>query len=263
MNFFRTMNRTVGTTLFLLILAATTAADEIAVSAAASLKECLNAVIVLYEKEHPGTKIVPNYAASGVLAKQIENGSPADVFISADEKWMDVLAEKKLIAAETRIKLLKNTLVLIVPLKGNSPVASFADLATDKLKINGLAVGDPKSVPAGTYAMEVFASLNITEQVKPKTVYGASVRAVLAYVALNEVDAGIVYATDAKLFKEKVKVVAAAPEKTHTPVIYPAAVISGGTNTGGGRAFLKYLSSPNVRKVFQEFGFAFPSLNAD
>ncbi|MDR3197141.1 MAG: molybdate ABC transporter substrate-binding protein [Planctomycetaceae bacterium] len=243
-------------TLFLLlVLTCSVRAAEITVSAAASLKDCLNEIIAIYEKDNAGTKIVPNYAASGTLAKQIENGAPADVFISADKQRMTYLAEKKLLVTGTQKQLLLNKVVLIVPKGKNSPITSFADLGTDMLKEQRLAIGDPKSVPAGTYAMEIFKTLNIVDKVIPKIVYGNTVRAVLTYTAQNEVDAGVVYLTDAILMKDKVTVVAEAPANSHTPVIYPAAVTKTGSNLEGGKTFLQFLTSEKSKKVFVKYGF--------
>ncbi|MDR3233340.1 MAG: molybdate ABC transporter substrate-binding protein [Planctomycetaceae bacterium] len=228
---------------------------EINVSAAASLKDCLNEIIALYQKEVPNAAVVANYAASGTLQQQIDNGAPADLFISADKKRMDALEKKQLLVSDSRRDLLHNKVVLIVPKNGKSTITSFKDLGTDKLKERELAIGDPKSVPAGTYAMEIFDFLGITEAVKPKAVLAQTVRAVLAYVAQNEADAGVVYLTDALLMKDKVRIVEEAPEKSHTPTIYPAAVVVTGKNPQGGKSLLDFLLSAPSAAVFKKYGF--------
>jgi molybdate transport system substrate-binding protein len=228
---------------------------EVNVSAAASLKDALNDIIQLYKKANSGDTIVPNYGSSGALLKQIENGAPADVFISADQQRMDTLEKKKLLVADTRKDLLGNSIVLITAKSSKSGVKSFQDLATDKIGSQQLAIGEPKSVPVGTYAMEIFEFLKIKDAVKPKLVFAADVRAVLAYVARNETEVGIVYRTDALIMPEKITVIAEAPAKSHTPIIYPAAITVTGTNPKGGKAFLDFLFSKPAEDVFKKYGF--------
>lgn len=230
-------------------------ADEVNISAAASLKECLNEIIAAYGKKMPNTRIIPNYEASGKLQKQIENGAPVDLFISANQDKMDAVEKKALIKKGSRINLLENKVVLIVPVTKPSVIDSFAALGGDTLKANGLAIGDPKVVPAGAYALEVLAFFKIKEQVLPKVVYAQNVRAVLAYVAQGEVDAGVVYLTDALVMKERVKIVATAPEGSHQPTIYPAAVVTTGANAAGGEAFLAFLKGDVATSIFIQYGF--------
>jgi molybdate transport system substrate-binding protein len=230
-------------------------ADEVNISAAASLKECLNEIIEAYGKKMPNTRIVPNYEASGKLQKQIENGAPVDLFISANQDKMDAVEKKALIKKGSRINLLGNKVVLIVPVAKPRVIDSFAALGSDKLKASGLAIGDPKVVPAGAYALDVLAFFKITDQVLPKVVYAQNVRAVLAYVAQGEVDAGIVYLTDALAMKERVKIIATAPEGSHQPTIYPAAVVTTGANAAGGEAFLSFLKGDEAAQIFITYGF--------
>ncbi|MDR3182880.1 MAG: molybdate ABC transporter substrate-binding protein [Planctomycetaceae bacterium] len=230
-------------------------AAELNLAAAASLKECMNEIIVLYKTAAPNVKVVANYEASGTLQKQIENGAAADVFISANQEKMDILEQKGFTVKETRKNLLKNKVVLIVPKNAASPIKTFADLGSDKLKEKGLAIGDPKVVPAGKYATDIFKTLKIEDKVMPKTVLAQNVRAVLAYVAQQEVDAGIVYLTDAMLMKDKVVVVDEAPEKSHEPTIYPSAVIKTGGSIEDGKSFQQFLFSEKSAALFKKYGF--------
>ena len=230
-------------------------ADEVNISAAASLKECLNEIIEAYGKKMPATRIIPNYEASGKLQKQIENGAPVDLFISANQDKMDAVEKKALIKKGSRVNLLENQVVLIVPCATTNTIDSFAALGSDKLKANGLAIGDPKVVPAGAYALEVLTFFKVKDQVLPKVVYAQNVRAVLAYVAQGEVDAGVVYLTDARVMKESVKIVATAPKGSHQPTIYPAAVVTTGSNAAGGEAFLAFLKGDVATQIFIKYGF--------
>jgi molybdate transport system substrate-binding protein len=244
--------------LFVLILfcaAFTQAATPVYLAAGAGLKDCLNEQIVQYKKVAPDVTVITNYEASGKLQEQIVNGAPIDVFISANQEKMDIIEKKKLLIPGTRKNLVTNKIVLIVPSSGKSPIHCFNCLGQDKLKVKGLAIGDPKVVPAGKYATEIFDFLEITDQVMPKVVLAQNVRAVLTYVAQGEVDAGIVYLTDALLMKDKVEMVAEAPKGSHSPVVFPAAVVVTGDNPDGGKAFLKFLFSPEAEKVFKKFGY--------
>jgi molybdate transport system substrate-binding protein len=216
-------------------------------------------MITIYKTVKPDVEIVPNYEASGTLQTQIENGAAVDVFISANQEKMDLLEKKKLLIPATRKDLLVNKVVLIIPKNSKSPIKSFKDLATAKLKDKGLAIGDPKVVPAGKYATEIFETLGITKDVMPKVVFAQNVRAVLTYVAQQEVDAGIVYLTDALMMTDKVEIVGESPKDSHAPTIYPAAITTTGNNPDGGKDFLKFLSSTEAIKVFKKYGFAMKS----
>ncbi len=228
---------------------------EVNLAAAASLKECMNEIIQQYQQANPAIKIVPNYEASGKLQVQIENGAPADLFISANRDKMNLLEKKGLLQPGTRCDLLENKVVLIVPAGGKLQLAGFQDLASDKLGEKSIAIGDPKVVPAGKYAAEIFKNLKIADAVMPKTVFAQNVRAVLTFVARGEVEAGVVYETDAKLMADKVRVAAQAPAGSHSPVIYPAAVIAAGAAKAEGEKFLAYLKTPAAAAVFQKYGF--------
>lgn len=227
------------------------APDELIISAAASLKDALEDIKPIYNKEKSNIKITYNFGSSGSLQQQIEQGAPVDIFISAAKKQMDALQNKGLLLNDTRKNLLKNQMVLIVP-KNNTTIKTFQDLATDKSK--KLAIGEPKSVPAGQYAQEVLISLGLLNKVKDKVIYAKDVRQVLSYVATGNVDAGFVYLTDAKTSND-VKIVATAPEKSHSPIIYPVAVLKDSKSANQAKAFVRFLSIDKARKIFQKYGF--------
>jgi molybdate transport system substrate-binding protein len=225
--------------------------NEITVSAAISLKDALDEISHLYTSEHPGAEVHFNLGGSGTLQRQIEQGAPVDIFISASPKEMDSLQSQGLLAPDTRRDLVKNSVVLIVP-AGSAGVSSFQDLTKPTVKT--VAVGEPQTVPAGKYAQEVLTHFGIYAQVKPKLVLAKDVRQVLTYVETGNADAGIVYATDAKTSK-KVTVAATASEDSHSPVVYPAALIKSSKNLAGAKMFLEFLSGEKARAVFQKYGF--------
>ncbi len=226
---------------------------DLTVSAAISLKDALDDAKQTYTAANPNVAIVANYGASGSLQLQIEQGAPVDVFLSAAPKQMDALETKGLLLEGTRRDLLRNEVVLIVPKDSTLGISSFQDLTHSNVK--QVAVGEPVTVPAGQYAKEVLTSLGIYDAVNSKAILAKDVRQVLTYVETGNVDAGIVYATDA-MSSTKVKVVATAPAKSHAPVIYPVAVIKASKNPAAARAFLDFLASPPGIAVFQKYGFA-------
>ncbi len=228
-------------------------AVELTVSAAASMQDAMKELEKAYQEEHLNTKIIYNFAGSGTLTQQIKQGAPVDIFISANEKFMDELDTNKLLLPETRKDLLKNDVVLIVPKKDNiTNISNFQQLTNPNIK--RFSIGEPESVPAGQYAREVLTTLKIYEQVKPKTVFAKDVRQVLSYVELGNVDAGIVYATDAKI-SNKVKVVATAPEDSHKPIIYPVAAIKRSKNPEAAKEFIQFLFSNSAKDAFKKYGF--------
>jgi molybdate transport system substrate-binding protein len=227
-------------------------AVTLTVSAAASLKDSMNEIKQLYVKEHPNVTITYNFGSSGTLQQQIEQGAPADVFLSAATKQMNALKDKNLLVNNTIADLLKNDVVLIVPKNSSSNVKSFNDLASDKVK--KIALGEFKSVPAGQYAQQILTNLKLMDKVQPKAIYGKDVKEVLTWVETGNADAGIVYKTDA-LISKKVNIVATAPEGSHKAVVYPAAVIKASKNPTQAKDFLKFLSSDKAKAVFQKYGF--------
>lgn len=223
------------------------------VSAASSLKDAMEEVKTAYESKRDNVTITYNFGSSGSLQQQIEQGAEVDVFVSAAEKQMDALNEKGLILEDTRKDFLENNIVLVVP-AASSAVADFKDLSGEGVR--QVALGDLKSVPAGQYAEEVLTSLGLLDSVRPKAVYGKDVKEVLTWVETGNADAGIVYETDA-LVSDKVKVAAKAPEGSHKPVYYPAAVIKAGKNTDAAREYINFLYGSEAKPIFEKYGFVF------
>lgn len=234
-------------------LASSARAEDVVVFAAASLKESLDEVARQYQARGP-EKILVSYAASSVLAKQIESGAPADLFISADLDWMDYLAARNLIKPATRANLLGNSLVLIAPKDSavSLKLAPGADLA-GALKGGKLAMGDPDHVPAGKYGKAALEKLGLWASVQGSVARAENVRSALAFVARGEAPLGVVYGTDAAAEKA-VKVVNAFPAGSYPPITYPVAETASSTKAGAGR-FLAYLHSAEAKAVFQRFGF--------
>lgn len=222
------------------------------VAAAASLTDALKEINTLYTRGKPNVTITPNFASSGTLQTQIENGAPVDVFISAAATQMDNLQKKEMLLNDTSNNLLNNKVVLIVPIDSTLGITSFNDLVSDKVK--KVAVGDPKSVPAGTYAQQAFDQLGITTQIQPKEVLGGDVRQILTYVEGDNVDAGIVYSTDA-LTSGKVKVVASAPAEINAKIVYSVAVIKASKVPDAAKEYLNFLFSTQAKTVFEKYGF--------
>lgn len=242
-----------ATILFLLLVSCSrptsTVAPSLTISAAASLKDAIAEVQQLYTQQQPVT-ITNNFGASGSLQQQIEQGAPVDIFICAAATQMDALQQKGLIIADTRKNILSNQVVLIAP-KNSHLVSNFKDLTSDR--VQKIALGEPKSVPAGKYGQEVLTFYNIFTQIKPKIIYAKDVRQVLAYVETGNVDAGIVYLTDAKV--SDVKIVAIAPVNSHSQVVYPVAVIKASKNINTAKQFVQFLSSKPASDVFNKYGF--------
>lgn len=223
------------------------------VFAAASMKNALDDVNAAYTKA-TGIKVVPSYAASSALAKQIEGGAPADVFVSADLKWMDYVQEKKAIKNDTRVSLLGNKLVLIAPKDskiGNVTIGQGFDLA--RLAGDGrIATGDVKAVPVGLYAKAALEKLGSWAAAEPKFAMTDNVRAALLLVSRGEAALGIVYATDAKV-DTGVKIIGIFPDGSHPPVTYPvAATATAKPDTAG---YLEFLRSKTAKDIFEKYGF--------
>jgi len=228
-------------------------AENLNVFAAASLKTALDDAAKVW-KTQSGKDILATYGSTATLAKQIAEAAPADIFISADLAWMDDVAKKNLIKPESRKNLVGNTLVLVAATgtELNIDLAKNSNLAT-ALGDEKLAVGDVKSVPAGKYAKAALESLGLWSSVEPNLVMQENVRSALALVARGEAKLGIVYGSDA-VAESKVHVVAGFPEASHTPIVYPAAVIAASTNPDS-QAFLTFLFSKEAQLIFEENGF--------
>lgn len=223
---------------------------EVNISAAASLKDAMEEIKTNFQKRE-NIKIALNLAASGTLQKQIEEGAPTDLFISAGIKQMDVLEDKDLIDKDSRMDLLNNKLVLIVAQEYKDKIKSVEDL----IQLDGkISIGEPGLVPAGYYAKESLISMNLWEKLKDRMVLAKDVKQVLAYVERGEAGAGIVYASDAVQIKDSV-LVETLDEKTHSPIIYPVAIVADGKNKNEAAIFFEYILSEEAKKVFEKYGF--------
>ena len=228
-------------------------AADVMVFAAASLKDALDAIDADWQKA-TGKHATVSYAASSALAKQIDAGAPADIFISADLDWMSYVAQRNLIAADTRHDLLSNSLVLIAPSDSTAKVEIAPGFPLAKLLGGGkLAMADPNAVPAGKYGKAALTKLGVWDSVAGQVAAAENVRACLLLVARGEAPFGVVYRTDAAI-EPKVKIVADFPAESVPPIIYPIAVTASAKNPDA-RAFAAYLSSPAAHKEFERFGF--------
>jgi len=238
-----------------LALSSAASAKDIVVFAAASLKNALDEASAAFQQGGE-TKVLISYAASSTLAKQIESGSPADLFISADLDWMDYLQQRHLIKDATRVTLVGNRLVLIAPADSTVNVEIGAGFGLAGLLGNErLAMADPGAVPAGKYGKAALEKLGVWASVAAKVAPAEDVRAALLLVSRRETPFGIVYATDAAADKG-VRIVAAFPPDSHPPIVYPAAEVAGGANPAAS-AFLEFLKSDRARPFFERQGFTF------
>lgn len=227
---------------------------SLTISAAASLQDSLTAVETAYRASHLTVGFRNNFGSSGTLAREIEEGAPVDVFLSAASGPMDKVVNDGLIAAGTRQDLLRNSLVLITPL--DSRLQGFGELANRSTRL--IAIGDPASVPAGQYAQQTLTALHLYDEVRAKLVLGKDVRQVLTYVETGNADAGLVYATDAQI-SSRVRVAAAAPDSSHDPIVYPAAVVRTSSNPNEARSFTQFLNGPEAKAIFAKHGFTLVS----
>lgn len=229
-------------------------AGEITVSAAASLSNAFRDIAPLFEAANPGTKVQLNFGASGALLAQIAKGAPVDVFASADQETMDQAQAQGRVAAAQRRDVVSNTLVLIVPAAASKTPAALADLAQPGYA--RIAIGLPASVPVGRYTQGALQAAKLWPAVEPKVIGATSVRQVLDYVARAEVDAGFVYATDAVLLRDKVKLALTAPSTK--PILYPVAPLAGAPNAAEAARFVNFLFTPPAQAVFARYGFGKP-----
>ena len=250
------MNRLFGAMLALTVAIAwapARAADAMVVFAAASLTETLNAVGDAYAATGK-SKPTFAYAASSALAKQIENGAPAALFISADEEWMDYLAQRSLIVPSSRVSLLANSLVLIAPAAKPLTLKVEKDFALAKALGGGkLSLADPASVPAGRYAKAALEKLGVWASVEKSVIGSENVRAALAFVERGEAAAGAVYATDAAL-SQKVVVVGPFPADSHPPISYPVAIVAGHDGKDA-QDFRAFMVSDTAKAIYKKFAF--------
>lgn len=229
-------------------------AQELMVSAAASLTNAFKELAPLFEAKHPGSKVLLNFAASDALVQQVAKGAPVDVLACADQESMDKAEAQKLLTAGSRQNFAGNSLVLIVPTDSALTIRSVADLA--QASVTRIAMGNPASVPAGRYTQQALEQGKLWSAVQPKAIYALSVRQSLDYVARGEVDAGFVYNTDAAIQKTKVRVVSSVPSTV--AITYPAAVISSSKNAALAQQFIDFTLSSAGQAVLGQYGFMKP-----
>lgn len=247
--------RLVATALFAVLgWNAPASAEDIVVSAASSLTNAFTELAVQFQQAHPGAKVLMSFAASDVLVQQIVNGAPTDIFASADQKAMDKAVQAKVIDTATRKDFVRNEVVLIVPADDPLKIQSLADLKAASVK--RVAFGNPATVPVGRYTKAALEHTGNWDTVKQHEVLGQNVRQVLDYVARGEVDAGFVFATDAAIMPEKVKVV----EKLASPipVLYPIALVQRDGRHPQAADFLAFILSAQGQAVLAKFGFSQP-----
>jgi len=239
--------------LLLMFMARAASAEEIIVSAAASLTNAFAVVKQKFEASHPGVHVTTNFGASGALLKQMENGAPVDLFCSADQKTMDEAAAKGLIDPATRRNFVKNAVLLVVPADSRLGLKDEKGLAGEGVK--RIALGNPDTVPAGRYTREFLTAAGLWEPLKPKYIMGDNVRQVLDYVVRGEVDAGFVFATDA--FQAGMKVSVVKEAETKTPALYPLAVTKASKKPAA-KAFADFVLGPDGQATLRTFGFMKP-----
>ena len=229
-------------------------AQELMVSAAASLTNAFKELAPLFEAKHPGSKVLLNFAASDALVQQVAKGAPVDVLACADQESMDRAEAQKLLTPGSRQNFAGNSLVLIVPTDSVLPLRTVADLA--QASVTRIAMGNPASVPAGRYTQQALEQGQLWSAVQPKAIYALSVRQSLDYVARGEVDAGFVYNTDAAIQKTKVRVVSTVPSTV--AITYPAAVIASSKNAALAQQFIDFTLSSAGQAVLGQYGFMKP-----
>lgn len=231
-----------------------TFAADLTVSAASSLTDAFKDISSQFEKNNPKTKISLNFGASGALLQQIDKGAPVDVFATADTQTMDEALGKKLIDAATRREFARNALVLIVPVKSTLSINNLNDLS--KAPVKRIAVGNPVSVPVGRYSKQALDKAGLWGSLESKIIKTENVRQSLDYVARGEVDAGFVYATDANVMKDKVKVAFEVP--LETAITYPIAITTRSAHKKEAKSFIEFLMSPASQAIFAKYGFLKP-----
>jgi molybdate transport system substrate-binding protein len=224
-------------------------AAEIRISAAASTKDVMTEAAKTYEKKNPSASIVDNFGASGALAKQIENGAPTDIFVSANRDWVDYLAKKKFLVPEKIRPFAYNTLVFV----GKGQGKGFPDL----VNLGRIAIASPRSAPAGAYAMEALKKSGWLSRLQKKLIQARDVREALAYAERGEVDGAFVYQTDALLAKEA-KILFVIPVALHAPILYPLAMTLRGSAKEGASAYYQFLQGDEVRGILKRYGFTVP-----
>jgi molybdate transport system substrate-binding protein len=229
-------------------------AADLIVSAAASLTNAFSDIGREFERAHPDTKVVFNFAGSGQLLQQIAKGAPVDVFASADQETMDQAESQGLIETSSRFNFVRNALVVVVPIDSKLSLSSLEQLA--KKEFRHIAIGNPDSVPVGRYSKSVLVAAGYWNALEPKMVNTQNVRQSLDYVARGEVEAAFVYRTDAAILPDKVRVALEVP--TTKPILYPMATIKGAANISAAKEFIAFVGSDAGRKILQNYGFGKP-----
>jgi len=245
----QTCTRSVVAAIVMVFLAVPALAGEISLSVAASLRESVNELSDLFQKRTPGVSFKKNFGASGALAKQIEAGAPVDLFFSANHEWIEYLIKKKLVDEKSAGLFAYNQLVV-----AGKPALKITGMQ-DLVKLNRIAIGSPKSVPAGEYAMAAFKKSGIDKQVEKKLVMAKDVRECLLYADRGEVDAAFVYKTDALLLSKQAKILYVVPENLHDRVTYPMILTMSGSKKAEAVAFIKFLASAEAKSVLKKHGF--------
>jgi len=240
--------KTLFVSLLLLVLVAPALAGEVSLSAGGSLKEVINELCERFVRSHPGVRITRNYGGSGQLAKQIESGAPADIFIPANVEWMEYLKGRKLVQAGSIGTFGYNTLVF-------AGTPGKASKLQDLLKLERIAIGSPRSVPAGEYAMQAMKKAGLDRQLQKKLVMAKDVRECLMYAERGEVDGAFVYRTDA-LQAKKARILFTVPAESYPRVVYPMALSAAGAKNSDAVALLAYLRGSDAGSVLTRYGFA-------
>ena len=227
--------------------------QKLMVSAAASLTDAMDEITEKYEAEHPGIDLEFNFAGSGKLAQQIQQGAPVDVFISANESWMDTLIHDEEIDKSERLDVTGNRLVMITQNDTDIHYESFDEI--DGSELDQIAIGNLDSVPAGEYSKEVLDRLEKWDELENQFVYAKDVRQVLTYVESGNADIGFVYESDA-LSSDNVKIITYADPEAHDDIIYPGAILSGSEVQKEGKKFLEYLISEEGQEILEKHGFS-------
>jgi len=230
--------------------------NEITVSAAASLKNAFEEIGKAFEAQNNKVKVFLNFASSGDLKRQIQAGAPVDVFASAAQREMDDLERQGGLVTGTRHNFARNEMVLVKPAISTTPLKTFSDLTKPEFK--KIAIGNPSSVPAGMYAEQVLKYFGVWEAIERKLVFGESVRQVLDYVARGEVDAGIVFSSDALVRFKDVSVIMKAPSGSHVKAVYPIAIVKNRKNDKDAEAFVDFVLSVTGKKILEKYGFKVP-----
>ncbi|MGH7309064.1 MAG: molybdate ABC transporter substrate-binding protein [Candidatus Rokuibacteriota bacterium] len=253
------MRRLVALALPVVLLAGAAApasAQELVLSVAISMKEAVEELGRRFTEQRPGVTVRYNFGASGELQKQIEAGAPVDVFISAATRQMDELERGGFLVPGSRREFARNVLVAVKPADERLDLPGPSDLLDRR--VQRIAVGNPKTVPAGQYAEESLRALGLWDRLKPKLIFGENVRQVLDYVSRGEVQVGVVYATDALTRADRIRLAFRFPEDTHRPIVYPAAVVKGSRHPDLAGAFLDLLAGREGQMVLRRLGFEAP-----